>query len=59
MTSPGLVLDHEHRPLVVHTWYARKFENPSMRDRILDVAAYARGEEDRGERWRGHDWSRS
>ena len=54
-----IVLDHEQRPLVVHTWYARKFENPSMRDRILDVAAYARGEEDRGERWRGHDWSHS
>lgn len=54
-----VVLDHEQRPLVVHSWYARKFDDGPMRDRILDVVAFARGEGDRCERWRGRDWSRS
>jgi hypothetical protein len=51
-----IVLDHEHRPLLIHAWHARKFEHPHMRDRILDAASFARGGEDVGHRWRGHDW---
>ena len=52
-----IVLDHEGAPVVIHAWSARKFEHPCVRDRIHDAAAFARGEEDLGARWRGHDWS--
>lgn len=58
--SDGLstvVLDHEGQPVLIHTWYGREFEREGpMRERILDAVAYARGEPDRGARWRGHDW---
>lgn len=52
-----IVVDQAGRPLVIHSWHGRKFEKPTIRERILDVAAYARGEEDRLGRWRGRDWS--
>ncbi len=52
-----IVLDHEQEPIVIHTWYARKFDDGSpMRERILDAAAFARGDQDRGDRWRGYEW---
>ncbi len=58
--SDGLstvVLDHNGKPVVIHTWYGREFEQQgSMRERILDAVAYARGEPDRGVRWRDNEW---
>jgi hypothetical protein len=51
----AIVLDHEGEPIVIHSWYAREFDDEGpMRTRILDVVDYARGGPDRGERWRGH-----
>ncbi len=50
----AIVLDQTGQPVVIHSWYAREFDDPGpMRDRILDVVEYARGGDDRGERWRG------
>lgn len=51
----AIVLSPEGEPVVVHSWYAREFEQPGgpMRERILDAIDFARGGEDRGARWRG------